>query len=57
MSKNSKFLPPKGAQQGFFGTRDLPHFRRDIGKVCFKFAGNVMRYTHGTENFFLFLFG
>ena len=33
----------EGAQQGFFGRRDMPLFRRDIGKVAFKIAGNGMR--------------
>ena len=46
-----------GVQQGFFGTRDLPLFKRYVVKVGLDIAENGMRYTHGTENFLVFLFG
>ena len=45
------FLSITGAQQGFFWTRNLPLFGRDIEKVGSTIDGNGIRYTHGTGNF------
>ena len=40
-----------------FSGRDIFHFyRRVIGKVVSKIAGNGMRYTNDTGNVFIFLF-
>ena len=41
-----------------FSGRGIFHFfRRDIGKVGLKIAGNMMRYTAGTRNSLIFRFG
>ena len=41
-----------------FSGRGIPYFfRRDIGKLDFKVAGNGIRYTHGTGNVLIFLPG
>ena len=51
---NGYYLGPSRA----FSGRGICHFlRRDFGKLDFKIAGNGIRFTHGTENFLIFLLG
>ena len=47
----------KGSSRAFSG-RGISHFfRRNIGNAGLRIAGNGMRYTHGTKNILMFLFG
>ena len=47
----------KGPSRAFSGRGICHFFRRDIGNLGFKIAGNGIRYAHGTGNGFIFLLG
>ena len=55
--KLRKILSALGAQQAFFGTRDLPLFETGYGESGFDIAGNGMSCAQGTGNVLIFPLG